>query len=132
MHFLQCHQCHFHPRCKHRSQCRLQLLVPQFWRVSPQSRKCTEAIFNKRDSLVTVVFFGAISASGGLHHGGHHQPSKSCRPITICSPSHSHVDYITSVESKEVSIPEREKLNFSRGKNLLYTDFLCSLFVFGC
>jgi hypothetical protein len=27
--------------------------------------------------------------------------------------TYSHVDYITSVESKEVSIPEGERLNFS-------------------
>jgi hypothetical protein len=30
--------------------------------------------------------------------------------------TYSHVDYITSVESKEVSIPEGERLNFSRWK----------------
>jgi hypothetical protein len=30
--------------------------------------------------------------------------------------TYSHVDYITSVESKEVSMPEGEMLNFSRWK----------------
>jgi hypothetical protein len=30
---------------------------------------------------VQFLFFG------GLHHGGHHWQSKSCRPITICSPT---------------------------------------------
>jgi hypothetical protein len=32
-------------------------------------------------------FFRTISAFGGLHHGGRHRPSKSFRPITICSPT---------------------------------------------
>jgi hypothetical protein len=30
--------------------------------------------------------------------------------------TYSHVDYITSIDSKEVSIPEGERLNFSRWK----------------
>jgi hypothetical protein len=34
-----------------------------------------------------VVFFCAISAFGGFHHGGCHRRSKLCSPITICSPS---------------------------------------------
>jgi hypothetical protein len=53
----------------------------------PTREECTGSIFDKRDSLVMVVFFHAISAFGGLHHGGRHRPSKSCRPITICSPT---------------------------------------------
>jgi hypothetical protein len=43
--------------------------------------------------------------------------------------TYSHVDYITSVESKEVSIPEGEGSISADGKNL-YADFLCSLSVY--
>jgi hypothetical protein len=36
----------------------------------------------------------------------------------------SHVDYITSVESKEVSIPEEERLNFSQWEKSAIRRFL--------
>jgi hypothetical protein len=72
--------------------------------------ECTEAIFDKRDSLITVVFsrnfcFWWLSSWWA--------PST----VKIVQTRHnmltySHVDYITSVESKEVSIPEGERLNF--------------------
>jgi hypothetical protein len=49
--------------------------------------------------------------------------------------TYSHVEYITFVESKEVSISNylKEKGSISAdGKNLLYADFLCSLFMYRC
>jgi hypothetical protein len=85
--------------------------------------ECTEAIFNKRDSLITVVFlrnfcFWWLSSWW--------VPST----IKIVQTRHnmltySHVDYITSVESKEVPIPEGERLNFSQWKKSAIRRFLC-------
>ncbi len=75
--------------------------------------ECTEAIFDKRDSLVT----GFFSFSRNFCFWW---PSSWWVPSTIkimktlhSMLTYSHVDYITSVESKEVSIPEGERLNFS-------------------
>jgi hypothetical protein len=45
--------------------------------------------------------------------------------------TYSHVDYKTSVERKEVCIPEGERLNFSWWKISAIRRFLYSLFVYG-
>jgi hypothetical protein len=73
--------------------------------------ECTEAIFDKRDSLITVVF---------LCNFCFWWLSLWWAPLTIKIVqthhnmlTYSHVDYKTSVERKEVCIPEGERLNFS-------------------